>query len=268
PEPTEPEPPVAQTRPSDQTDLRERIVISAYGLAAHAGLSAVALGALPPGIMWGTAGSGLILIAIYLVVQYSLFPEVRHKRRLLLRRIRLRLDRTVAGQQLYWNAIARKRVEGEEQQQLARLNQNLNYYIEVELRRYPVAYHEIPGLDRTLEQRLRSAGVISAADVTYWRVEQVPGIDDVRAEALVRWRQQLENRLKTQKLQPLVSWQTSQRAALQNVYGHKRRTLAAREASFQQRRAYADSDLSRIHDELISYGDVNFRTYLRWVFSG
>ncbi|WP_119069516.1 hypothetical protein [Aggregatilinea lenta] len=267
-EPIEPEPPAAQTRPSDQTDLRERVVIGTYGLVMHAGFSAVALGALPSSLVGITAGGGVILIAVYLVLQYSLFPEVRHKRRLLLRRVRLRWDRAIAGQQLYWNAIARKRVEGEEQQQLARLNQNLNHYIEVELRRYPVAYHEIPGIDPALAQRLRAAGVMSAADVTYWRVEQVPGVDDVRAEALVRWRQQLETRLKTQKLQPLVSWQMSQKAALQNVYGHKRRTLTAREVSFQQRRAYAVSDLARIRDELISYRDVNFRTYLRWVFSG
>ena len=267
-QPIEPEPPPAETRPTEQTDLRERVVISAYGLAAHAALSAVALGALPSSLVWLTAGGGWIVIAIYLVVQYSLFPEVGHKRRLLIRRVRLRWDRVVAGQQLYWNAVAKKRVEGEEQQQLARLNQNLNTYIEVELRRSPVVHHEIPGLDPVLVQRLRSAGVASAADVTYWRVEQVPGIDDVRAEALVRWRQQLENRLKTQKLQPLVSLQASQKAALQNVYGHKRRTLTAREVSFQQRRAYAVSDLARIRDELISYRDVNFRTYLRWVFSG
>lgn len=267
-QPVEPEPPAVETRPSEQTDLRERVVIGAYGLAAHAALSAVVLGALPASVVWLTTGGGWIVIALYLVVQYSLFPEVRHKRRLLIRRVRLRWDRAVTGQQLYWNAIARKRVEGEEQQQLARLNQNLNTYIEVELRRCPVVHHEIPGLDPALVQRLRSAGVASAADVTYWRVEQVPGIDDVRAEALVRWRQQLENRLKTQKLQPLVSWQIAQKAALQNVYGHKRRTLTAREVSFQQRRTYAETDLARIRDELISYRDVNFRTYLRWVFSG
>src|SRR5690606_26452816 len=110
-------------------------------------------------------------------------------------------------------------------------------------------------------------GVKSAADITYWRVEHVPGIDDVRAEALVRWRQRLENRRKAHKLQPLVTGQAPQKTAIQNVYGHKRRALITQEIGLRQRHTYAETDLRRIRDDLISYRDVNFVTYLRWIFS-
>jgi hypothetical protein len=67
-------------------------------------------------------------------------------------------------------------------------------WVERRLRTRRVVQARVPGVGLVHRSALAAFGVVTAADVTYYRARGVPGIGDARAEALARWRRDEEAR--------------------------------------------------------------------------
>jgi serine/threonine protein kinase len=70
-------------------------------------------------------------------------------------------------------------------------------YIHNYLQRYRIWDASIPGIGDGFKGRLHSSGFATAADVEYWRVQQIEGIGPNRASAIAAWRQSLETNAKS-----------------------------------------------------------------------
>jgi hypothetical protein len=251
---------------ADGYGMAERYVIGAYGVAAPLLLAATITGLLAPLLAAFLAGGGLLGVLLFLLVQYSLFPEVRRKRELLVDQWRLRQEIRSAGRKLDRLSREWAGLDDVEQTELAQVNLGLNEYVLQELTHYPVDYREIRGIGLQLERRLRAAGILTAADVSYWRVEQVSGIGHDRASQLVKWRQRIEDKVKTKWSRILPTYQASQRASIQRKYQRERQALHHQEVALNQQLLQLQSDLENARQELAGYRDVNFPAYLKSLY--
>ena len=82
----------------------------------------------------------------------------------------------------------------EQQESAAAAGTARQQWVERRLRARRVVQARVPGVGLVHRSALAAFGVVTAADVTYYRARGVPGIGDERAEALARWRRDEEAR--------------------------------------------------------------------------
>jgi len=244
----------------------ERYALSAYCMFVYLLLSGLLTGLLTPLTGLAAAGIGAVPLAGFLIVQYVFFPEVQKKRRITLQVWGLRWELLVLTQYVQKFGRDRQRLNQEESARLASLDDAIEEAIEHELAQVALHHASIPGINRLLEIRLRLFGVRSAADVAEDRIVRVPGIDQLRANNLIAWRTEIEQRVRRQQARLLRDWRQSQQAAIQQEYRQQRKAVNAEEAAQHRIIDRKTADLERLQRDLLNYDDVTFVAYLKWIF--
>lgn len=244
----------------------ERYALSAYCLVAYALVAGLLTGLIAPLTALAASGIGAVPVVVFLIVQYTFFPEVQKKRRVRLQLWGLRWELVVLTQYVQKFGRDRQRLSQEETARLSSLDDAIEEAIEHELAQVTLQHAGVPGINRLLEVRLRLFGVRSAADVAEDRVARVPGIDQPRADSLLAWRTEIEQRVRRQQARLLRDWRQSQQAAIQQEYRQRRMAINAEEATQHRIIARKTADLERLQRDLLTYDDVTFVAYLKWIF--
>ncbi len=245
----------------------EQYLLVAYGLVvvpllALAGIIGWISAVLMLSLMAG--GAGLVLAALF--VRFSFYPEVREKRDLLIQAWRLKSTIRAAEERIQKLKVERKTLDQSEQDELAALNMTLADYIQQELYSYPLDRREIKGIGAALEQRLKDEGILTAADINYHRVEQISGIGPDRAQHLVLWRRQIEDRLKVRYGRQFPLWQASQKNDIIKKYAQLRQQISNQETAAKSKLAQHKGDRAAAQQKLTGFTDVTFTTYLKDLF--
>lgn len=256
----------AQSTVAQPAALIERYIIGGGLFVGYAVLVALVMGliSLPGAAVVAAVIGGLV--GGYLGIQYALFPEVRHKRRLLLEQLRLHWLMGMARRRLQRADAQLAALILEEQEAFDALDASVEQQLEAELARHPLRRREIRGMTSYVERQLHEAGIRAALDVSYPVVLAVTGVDHRLAIALVRWREAVEDDLRDGKLRPLMLWQMSQKQALRQDYQQQRQTVQDRVVAAKQDVFQLESEQMALSHELSNYDDVTFAAYLRWIF--
>ena len=150
----------------------------------------------------------------------------------------------------------------------------------------------IPSIGLLTQHRLTRAGIVSAADVDYARVIQVPFVGDQRARELMAWRRQVEARiaptlptaLPADQVAPLQKEAARARERIELRHRkplaratQNKQTEAQRHAQEQQKLAPAISEEKRLatdldqqlvstNHSLTAYETMRFATFMRRLF--
>ena len=260
--------PTPPPEPAEETSVAvvERSVISLCVVAIYLTLVGVWLGLFAPIFAAGAVLIGTTAAAGFVIAQYTLFAEVREKRRLFLHTLTLRWEITVLDRRIQKFATDRQQLVQTETTTLALLEDVIDKAIEQELARYPLDRQSVPDLGVRLELRLRLAGVRTAGDVVEDRIRAVNGMDQRRADRLLDWRAALEQQVRDRLAPTLDSWHTARKTAIRQDFGRKRFDLDVEEAAHEQLAIQKRADLQATRQALERFEDVTFVAYLKWVF--
>ena len=267
-------------------------------------------------------GSTLAMMFILLAYRYVSLPEFRERSDLLTQRARLQRDQRqnarrlarlttawereekrgqAAGQALdateakerTRRAAALQTVDLELQTRLAgRLQRWQQQKRQEALTAVRLADEVIPSIGLLTQHRLTRAGIVSAADVDYARVIQVPFVGDQRARELMAWRRQVEARiaptlptaLPADQVAPLHKEAARARERIELRHRkplaratQNKQTEAQRHAQEQQKLAPAISEEKRLatdldqqlvstNHSLTAYETMRFATFMRRLF--
>jgi len=244
----------------------ERYVISGGALLAYLLLPAASLGLLSAASALLLALAIIGLVTAFLAARYSLFPEVRAKRRLLTQQMKLHAEMMLLDRRVQRFVGERGRLRLDEATRLASLDREIEAAIHAELERVPLHWREIPGLPGRLGVRLRWFGVRTAADVVERRLLRVNGLSQVQINSLLAWRTGLEQRVWRDHARALQGWYNQRAADIRRESAQQRHALAAEESAVRRAFDHRRNQLDRLTQSLRQYDHVTFTTYLRWVF--
>lgn len=106
-------------------------------------------------------------------------------------------------------------------------------YLRTQLTRFAIREAWLAGIGPALRERLVRAGITTAAEIEYWRVRGVDGIGNVKAQALVGWRRDMERKAMLQGGPGQLDQVTQQE--IKNRYNAKIQTITAQENTANQK---------------------------------
>lgn len=106
-------------------------------------------------------------------------------------------------------------------------------YLRDQLLRFAIKEAWLAGIGPALRDRLERAGITTASDVEYANVRRVDGIGNVKAQALVSWRRDLEKKLILQGGLGQLDQATEQE--IKNRYGGKLNAITAQETEINRK---------------------------------
>lgn len=106
-------------------------------------------------------------------------------------------------------------------------------YLRTQLSHFAIKEAWLAGIGPALKESLARAGVTTAAEIDYWRVRRVHGIGNVKAQALVGWRRDMESKAMLQG-GPAQLDQTTQKN-IKNKYDTNIQSITAQENTVNQK---------------------------------
>jgi hypothetical protein len=144
----------------------------------------------------------------------------------------------------------------DEQKDMGQLLQLLQQQHMAEAMAQPVEHADIDGVGPTMKRRLIAAGMITAGDVSAARVSAVPGFGQSRIEAVLGWRQGLEDAAR-RSLPMVVTANDTQ--AVKAKYSQQRDAIAREMAQTETDLAQSLKEIARWYSERPGVMDQEMR---------
>jgi DNA-binding helix-hairpin-helix protein with protein kinase domain len=106
-------------------------------------------------------------------------------------------------------------------------------YLRTQLTRFAIREAWLAGIGPALRDSLARAGITTAAEIDYWRVRRVHGIGNVKAQALVGWRRDMERKAMLQGGPAQLDQATQQ--DIKNRFNTKIQAITAQEITVNQK---------------------------------